>query len=157
MNKVIDVTTDCKTFLQLSGTEVFKLLKLRSEVFVVEQNCIFLDPDKYDMDCHHMLCWNGDTLIGCTRLLPPNVTFLNMSIGRVAVSPEWRGYKIGRLLMLKSIEKLYHFYGKKPITIGAQLYLKTFYESIGFKGVGNLYLEDGIEHIEMTLIYTNPN
>ena len=141
----------CKPFDELSPHEVYNILKLRSEVFVVEQNCVFLDADSKDFFCHHIMCIEHDKLIGYTRILPPGVSYVESSIGRVVTSLSARKTGIGKMLMQKSIESLYALYGKVSIKIGAQLYLKEFYESFAFKQSSDIYIEDDIEHIEMTL------
>ena len=137
-----------KEFRDLTPHEVYEILRLRSEVFVVEQNCVFLDADNKDMECAHLMI-RTDILAGTTRPVPPGITFREMSIGRVATHPSARRSGIGKLLMEKSIDYLYLRYGAAPIRIGAQLYLKRFYESFGFMQDGEVYDEDGIDHIEM--------
>ncbi len=96
-----------------------------------------------------MMGWDGELLAAYNRLLPPGKSFNNMSIGRVLTAKDYRNKNLGRELMKRSIEELNRLFGSQPITIGAQLYLKRFYEGLGFKQVGEIYLEDGIKHIEM--------
>jgi ElaA protein len=132
--------------------ELYQLLRLRSEVFVVEQNCVFLDMDNKDQDCWHLLGWKGHLLAASTRLVPPGIAYDEMSIGRVVSSPQARGEGIGRALMEESIAACYKLFGHNPIRIGAQLYLEKFYTSLGFKTAGEIYLEDGIKHVEMLLM-----
>ena len=139
----------CQHFSELSQHELYAILRLRSEVFVVEQNCVFLDMDDKDQQCWHVSGWQNDQLIAYTRLVPPGLAYPEPSIGRVVTSPAVRKLGAGRKLMQYSIEKIFSIYGKQPIKIGAQLYLKNFYESLGFSQSGKKYLEDGIEHIEM--------
>ena len=134
---------------ELTVASLYALLKLRCEVFVVEQNCVFLDMDNKDQQSWHICGWSKEELVAYTRLVPPNVAYKQPSIGRVVTSPTVRNSGIGRKLMEFSIEKLFSLFGKTDIKIGAQLYLKKFYESLGFKQEGDMYLEDGIEHIEM--------
>jgi ElaA protein len=141
----------CKSFSDLTTHELYTVLQLRNEVFVVEQNCPYQDADNKDAGAFHFMGWRGNKLLAYTRLLPPGLTFKNASIGRVVTSPAVRGSGIGRELMQQSIEKLYSLSGSVPIEIGAQLYLKKFYESLGFIQSSEMYLEDGIEHIEMIL------
>lgn len=138
-----------KKFEELSLHELYAILKLRSEVFVVEQNCVFLDQDDKDQDCYHFMGWLDDTLAAYTRIVPPGVSYTEPSIGRVVTSPAARGGGIGKELMLQSIEQVYILYSKTPIRIGAQVYLNKFYTSLGFEPSGDIYLEDGIEHLEM--------
>lgn len=138
-----------KPFDILTLQELYAILRLRTEVFVVEQNCVFQDMDNKDQHCFHIMCWQDKLLIAYTRLVPPGLSYKEPSIGRVVTSPAARGNGTGRLLMEKSIEEIIHLYGKTPIRIGAQLYLKKFYESLGFSQTSNIYDEDGIDHIEM--------
>ena len=141
----------CKPFGKLTPFELYDLLRLRSEVFVVEQNCVFLDMDNKDQIAYHLLGYNENTLVASTRLLASNTAYKQMSIGRVVTSPSYRKFGAGKELMQKSIDKCYELFGDEDIKIGAQLYLKRFYESFGFKQNGEIYLEDEIEHIEMIL------
>ena len=138
-------------FSGLSLEELYALLRLRSEIFVVEQNCVFLDMDDRDQLSHHLLGWHNNKLYAYTRLVPPGISYAEPSIGRVVNSPQARGSGIGRLLMHESISQVYLLHGKQPIRIGAQLYLKKFYESFGFSQTGDVYDEDGIDHIKMLL------
>lgn len=138
-----------KKFAELTPDELYELLRLRSEVFVVEQNCVFLDMDNKDQHCYHLLGWLDGKLIASTRLVPPGIAYPLPSIGRVVTSPACRGTGSGKLLMVKSIEACEQLFGKQPIKIGAQVYLIKFYSSYGFSVSGDIYMEDGIEHIEM--------
>lgn len=139
-----------KTFDALTAAEVYALLKLRSEVFVVEQNCVFLDMDDKDHMCHHLLGYKGNLLAAYTRIVPMGVSYPDYpSIGRVITSPQARGEGLGKILMEESIQRLFSLYGHVPIKIGAQLYLKKFYESLGFVQCGDVYDEDGIPHLPM--------
>lgn len=141
---------ECKHFNDLLPYELYRILQLRSEVFVVEQNCVYQDMDNKDLDAWHLMGWEDNKLVAHTRLLAPGISYeKEPSIGRVVSSPAVRGRGIGRLLMEKSIEEVYTLYGKQPIRIGAQLYLKAFYSSLGFIAEGDVYLEDDIEHITM--------
>lgn len=142
----------CKSFRDLTVYELYAILRLRSEVFVVEQNCVFLDMDNKDQHCYHLCGWDGDILAAYTRLVPPGVSFAEVSIGRVATSAQQRGMGTGKILMQKSIENCMLLFGKRPIRIGAQLYLRKFYESLGFTACSEVYLEDDIEHVEMILM-----
>ena len=138
-----------KPFDALTPHQLYAVLQLRNEVFVVEQQCVFQDADNNDQGSYHLMGFNGDTLVAYTRLLPPGLTYDQASIGRVVTAPAVRRYGVGKKLMQESIDAVYHLFGKGPIKIGAQLYLKAFYESFGFIQVGAPYLEDGIEHIYM--------
>ncbi|MGK2863297.1 MAG: GNAT family N-acetyltransferase [Chitinophagaceae bacterium] len=138
-----------KYFDTLTPKELYAILRLRTEVFVIEQACIFQDMDNKDPDCFHLMGWQNDILQAYTRLVPPGVSYEEPSIGRVVTSKTARRTGIGKQLMAKSIEEINRLYGKSPIKLGAQCYLKSFYESFGFVPAGNVYEEDGIPHIEM--------
>ena len=145
----MNITWSCKTFNSLTTDELYSILQVRNEVFVVEQNCVYQDCDDKDRFCYHFMGWQQNKLVAYTRLIPPGVAYEEISIGRVVTSPSIRGTKVGRELMLQSMEKLHELFGKSKIKIGAQLYLKNFYESLGFIQSSTTYLEDGIEHILM--------
>ena len=140
-----------KTFDQLRPDELYAILQLRSEVFVVEQNCVFQDMDDKDQVSHHLMGWQGKKLAAYARIVPAGISYVEFSIGRIVSSPGVRKQGIGRVLVDKSIQLAYTLHGKGIIRIGAQYYLRGFYESFGFKKAGDIYLEDGIEHIEMLL------
>ncbi|MFY8003598.1 MAG: GNAT family N-acetyltransferase [Chitinophagaceae bacterium] len=140
----------CLFFTDLTVNELYDLLRLRSEVFVVEQNCVFLDADNIDKQCFHLLGFNQyNELVASVRIVPPGVTYEYMSIGRVVSSPKYRGQGFGQQLMKKAIVACERLYGKQSIKIGAQCYLQRFYESFGFKQCGEIYMEDGIPHMPM--------
>lgn len=126
-------------------------MALRQEVFVVEQNCPYLDADGKDLLSWHLMGRDKQGKILCyTRLLPDGVSYSGYtSIGRVVSSPSVRGTGAGRVLMHRSIELCRHLFGPLPIKIGAQTYLLRFYESFGFQSTGEEYLEDGIPHTKM--------
>ena len=130
---------------------MYALLRLRNEVFIVEQNCPFPDLDGKDQQCHHLLGFNAETgtLLAYTRLIPPGLAYGCPSIGRVVTSAEARGMGMGRELMQRSISEITRLYGPCSIQIGAQRYLRDFYESFEFLQSGEGYLEDGIDHIPM--------
>ena len=139
-----------KTFAELTVNELYDLLKLRSEVFVVEQKCIFLDIDNNDQKAFHTIGYIGEEVVATTRLFDKNIMYNGyQSIGRVVGSPRHRGLGIGKALMQYSIQECERLFGKGPIKIGAQLYLKKFYGEQGFEQSGDVYLEDEIDHIPM--------
>jgi ElaA protein len=138
-----------KKFEALTPFELYAILQLRNEVFVVEQNCVFQDADDKDQTSWHLMGMQDDKLVAYTRLVPPGVSYAEPSIGRVVTSPQVRGTGIGKELMQRSIDECYRLFGEQPIKIGAQYYLKQFYGSLGFAQVSEIYLEDGIEHIYM--------
>lgn len=139
-----------KVFDELSPLELYNIMKLRIEVFIVEQNCVFQDADDKDQHCYHLTCWSDDhRLAAYTRLVPKGIAYDQSSIGRVITSSQFRNSGLGKELMRRSIDELFKLWGPQDIMIGAQVYLKKFYESFGFKQVSEMYLEDNIEHIKM--------
>jgi ElaA protein len=148
----MSITWSLKEFSALSVDELYAIIKLRNEVFVVEQNCVFQDADGKDLYAWHLMGFNeNNQLAAYTRLLPAGASFAEASIGTVVSAGFARNSGIGKELMTESIKTVYKLFGKQPIKIGAQLYLKKFYESFGFQQSSEVYLEDGIEHIEMLL------
>jgi len=146
----LKLTWSIRKFDELTNEELYQLLRLRSEVFVVEQQCNFLDMDNKDQKCTHLLGWKDDVLLAHSRIVPAGVSYEFPSIGRIVVSGKGRGMGLGVELLNVSIAELEGLFGKSVIRIGAQLYLKKFYESFGFQKTSEVYLEDEIEHIEMT-------
>lgn len=139
-----------KKFNELTPHELYTILQLRSEVFVVEQNCVYLDMDDKDQQSYHLMGLNqAQKLIAYTRLVPAGIAYEHPSIGRVVTSPSARRTGAGKELMKQSIHTCYELFGVQPIKIGAQLYLEKFYTDLGFKKCSDVYLEDGIEHIYM--------
>lgn len=140
---------EIKAFDALTVHELYDLLQLRSEIFVVEQNCVYLDLDGKDKVALHLLGVYDGAIVAHSRLFPAGVSFDNASIGRVTVSAKYRDRKWGHELMQHSIAGIAAHFNETKITIGAQLYLKKFYESHGFIQTSEMYLEDDIPHIEM--------
>jgi len=138
-----------KKFEELSSLELYEILQLRSEVFVVEQKCVFLDMDDKDQFSHHLQGKIDGKLAAVVRILPPGLAYDEPSIGRVVSSPLFRRKGVGIELMKTAINETISLYGDVPIKIGAQLYLKKFYESFGFLQCSDTYLEDDIPHIKM--------
>ncbi len=138
-----------KSFSELSTQELYDLLQLRSEVFVVEQDCVYQDVDGKDQKALHVLGTKDHKLVAYTRLFKPGYYFEEASIGRVVVAKNQRQFKYGYDIMKASIEAINTYYNETTIKISAQLYLKTFYNNLGFIEVGNTYLEDDIPHIAM--------
>jgi len=145
------ITWTCKPFNELSPAELYAILQLRNEIFVVEQNCVFQDADNKDQPSYHLMARKDGRLVAYTRLMPPGIAYEEASIGRVVSSITVRGSGIGRQLMQRSIDACRNLFGNTAIRIGAQLYLKEFYASLGFVPTGGIYPEDGIEHIQMLL------
>ena len=145
------MTWTFKKFGDLTPYELYSILQLRNEVFVVEQNCVFQDADNKDQPSWHLMGWDHETLVAYSRIIPAGVAYdLLPSIGRVVTSFKVRNTGIGKVLMKRSISELETLFGKTPIKLGGQLYLKKFYESLGFLQSSEIYLEDGIQHIQMT-------
>ncbi|WP_345225082.1 GNAT family N-acetyltransferase [Hymenobacter koreensis] len=146
----VTLTWTCKPFDHLALSELYALLQLRSEVFVVEQTCPFQDIDGQDQPALHLL---GHTpageLAAYARLFGPGQCYDEVSIGRVVVSPKYRRYGLGQALMREAIAACEQQYGPQPIKIGAQQYLTRFYQGFGFEQCSDMYLEDGIPHIYM--------
>ncbi len=138
-----------KTFSELTTEELYAILQLRSEVFVVEQDCVYQDLDFKDQKSLHVLGLKNDKIIAYTRIFKPGDYFKEASIGRVVVKDSERKYGYGHDLIEASIKAVEDHYNTKEITISAQVYLTKFYNSHGFKKVSDEYLEDGIPHIEM--------
>jgi len=138
-----------KKFDELTPMELYSILRLRNEVFVVEQNCVFQDADNKDPASYHLMGWKNEKLIAYSRIIPAGIAYDLPSIGRVVTSPEARRNGTGKELMKESIEAIKKLFGNVSIKLGAQLYLKNFYESFQFVQSSRVYLEDGIEHIEM--------
>ena len=138
-----------KKFAELTPFELYNIIWLRNQVFVVEQNCVFQDADHKDEASIHI--YGNDEngkIVAYARIVPPGMIYPEASIGRVVTNPDCRKYGAGRELMARTMAFINKNY-KTPVRIGAQLYLKAFYEGFGFLQVGDIYLEDGIEHIIM--------
>ena len=141
-----------KSFAALTNIELYALLRLRCEIFVVEQNCVYLDVDNNDQKAFHTLGYIGDELVATTRLFEKGIMYDGyQSIGRVLTAQKYRRTGAGKDLMNYSIKECERLFGKGPIKIGAQMYLKKFYSEFGFEQSGDMYDEDGIDHIPMIL------
>ncbi|MEZ4910749.1 MAG: GNAT family N-acetyltransferase [Saprospiraceae bacterium] len=139
-----------RTFYDLSLDELYEILRLRQEVFVVEQTCPYMDLDNKDQKSLHLLGFYGGKIVSYCRLLPEGVSYPGFtSIGRVITSKEVRGYGFGKIMLQEAIQTLNKLYPKYPIKIGAQKYLNEYYASLGFIDQGIEYLEDNIWHIIM--------
>ena len=138
-----------KTFSELTTKELYQILQLRSEVFVVEQNCIYQDIDGKDEKAIHIIGVVQNKIVAYTRCFKPDEYFKEASIGRVVVKKNERKLKRGNQIMIHSVKTIEKLFQTKTIIISAQSHLKFFYNNFGFYSVGNEYLEDGIPHIEM--------
>ena len=141
-----------KSFAELSSLELYKILQLRINVFMLEQDCLYPECDDKDLKGKHLFAMDGDSRIAYARLLPPNVSYPDCSsIGRVVVHADYRMHQYGQILMDKAIEQTKMDYPEVPIRISAQEYLKRFYTGLGFQIESDVYLEDNIPHLEMAL------
>ncbi|MBN2806805.1 MAG: GNAT family N-acetyltransferase [Prolixibacteraceae bacterium] len=140
-----------RSFEELSNRELYGILRLRSEIFVVEQDCVYNDLDGLDQDAMHLLALEKGQVVAYVRILKPNTRFPEASIGRVVTRMEFRHRGISTLLMKKAIAFIQQKMKTNAISISAQSYLLNFYKSLGFRAVGEEYLEDGIPHFEMLL------
>ncbi|MGB7785302.1 MAG: GNAT family N-acetyltransferase [Salinimicrobium sp.] len=138
-----------KTFEALGLHELYELLRLRSEVFVVEQDCVYQDIDGKDEKALHVLGYDNEKLVAYTRVFPPGIYFAEAAIGRVVVRENSRKNKYGHEILKASVKAIEERFQTKKIKLSAQTYLTKFYESHGFTQVGEGYLEDGIPHIAM--------
>ena len=138
-----------KSFSDLTKEELYNILSLRSEVFIVEQNCAYQDIDQKDQFALHVFLKKNNQIIAYTRIFKPNDYFEYSSIGRVVVLKKERASKIGSQIMSFSIKKIEEIFNETKIKISAQKHLISFYEKLGFKTIGEEYLEDGIPHIAM--------
>ncbi|MDR2283639.1 MAG: GNAT family N-acetyltransferase [Sphingobacterium sp.] len=148
------VSVVLKFFDELTNIELYEVLRLRSEVFVVEQNCIYLDPDGKDPKSHHVLLYVEGHLAGYSRVLPAGLSYEQVSLGRVLVNPDFRGKGLGNTIVDEAIKACYAIFGKVDIKIGAQHHLSKMYQSLGFFPDGEPYDEDGIMHIDMLKVYS---
>ncbi len=148
----METSWTCTIFSALTTLELYKILQLRNEVFIVEQNCPYQDCDEKDFAAHHLCAWQNNQLVAYTRLLPPGISYPEQaSIGRVLTALSVRRQNLGKELMTRSIREIYTLFGRVDIAIGAQFYLKNFYEAFSFIQASELYLEDDIPHIRMEL------
>lgn len=138
-----------KRFRELTVDELYKILALRAEVFVVEQNCVYNDIDGRDLRSTHMWIQERGKIVAYIRLLDKGVSYDEASIGRVVVAKEERGRGLAKKIMREGIKFLTERSAEKKITIGAQEYLKSFYQSLGFVEISDVYDEDGIPHLDM--------
>ena len=145
-------TIEIKKFDELTARELYDVLKLRQDVFVIEQTCIYTDMDGCDFLCRHALLRNNDgELIGYLRILPPGQTFDTAAIGRVLVQEDARGRGAARQLMTEALNFIRDTLMQRQVKLSAQRYLVKFYESLGFAAISEGYVEDGIPHIDMML------
>lgn len=140
-----------KSFEELTNEELYAVLKLRFEVFVIEQNCLDIDPDGKDKVSMHLMLEDDGKIIGCARILPPKVSYDEPSIGRIALDKSYRGKGLGREIVQKCIDFIHNIMKIREIRISGQEYLLDFYKSFGFVVTKGPYLEDKIPHYQMLL------
>ena len=155
----MNIIWQLKKFEELLPMELYRILQLRQEVFVVEQNCPYIDADEKDLQAYHLMGvifldstksdYNKTKLIAYSRIVFPKVSYDEISIGRVVTHPAYRHTGAGIKLMEESLLQINILFGKVPVRIGAQYYLIDFYKKFGFKPIDDIYLEDGIKHIIM--------
>lgn len=147
------LSVKCKPFPELHPDELYAILRLRQEVFMLEQNCLYLDLDGHDQHAHHLMILDPEeNLVAYARLFNTGMPYPNyLSIGRVVSHPRHRKKEYGKYLMRVAIDRVRKIYGHHPVKIGAQAYLTSFYHSFGFRDIGQYYLEDGIPHLKMVL------
>ncbi len=143
------IVWETKYFNELTVEELYGLLRLREQVFIIEQNCIYPDLDNKDQKAIHILGKLDGKIIAYSRIFKSGDYFETASIGRVVTDNSYRNLKIGHTLVAKSIQEIKNYFKQDFITISAQCYLLGFYKSLGFEPIGEEYLEDNIPHIRM--------
>ena len=141
--------TITKTFSELDTEDLYQILRLRSEVFVVEQDCVYQDIDNKDQNAIHLYFKENDEIVAYTRIFNAGHYYENPCIGRVVVSKKNRGKDLGKKIMIDSIEYIKQNIKAEKIELSAQKYLDKFYKDLGFYKIGEDYLEDGIPHQRM--------
>lgn len=146
----MDLHWSCVRLDELSARELYALLRLRAEVFVVEQRCAYLDPDGLDLEAWHLLGRDASgALQACARLLDDGEAAGPCRIGRVVTAPAARGAGLGRQLMQQALAHCQRLWPARPVLLGAQAHLQRFYAGLGFVPISDVYDEDGIPHIDM--------
>ncbi len=138
-----------KHFSQLSTQELYEALRLRSLVFVVEQDCVYLDLDNLDQEAYHVFGWENDVLVAYARILAPGAHYTEPAIGRLVTHPDYRRRDFGKQIFDFALTECERIFETRHTRIMAQVYLRRFYEGFGYEQVSEEFLEDGIPHIEM--------
>ena len=138
-------------FNSISKDELYDVLSLWKRVFIIEQDCFYEDLDYSDQDANHLLLYEDNKLIAYSRVFPPGIKYDAASIGRIVTDLDYRGKGYGKIITQESIQFLKNNFPESDISISAQYRLVDFYENLGFEREGNIYLEDDIDHIKMTL------
>lgn len=144
-----------KKFKDLTVEEIYQILKIRTEVFIVEQNCVYQDCDGKDRSSYHLFGEENGKIVAYLRVLEKGISFDEISIGRVLITKDYRGKGLSREMMLNALRFIENNLKEKEVKISAQKYLIDFYKSLGFKETSDVYLEDNIPHIDM--IYKSIN
>lgn len=143
------MTFQSLNFSELKTQQLYDILQLRSEVFVVEQDCVYQDIDDYDQPAIHILAYDKEILVAYARILPAKTYFEELSIGRIIIKKSYRGQANGHELMAFCIKYIVKHFKPETIKLSAQQHLKSFYQKHGFQQRGDGYLEDGIPHVAM--------
>ena len=143
-----------RNFDSISKEELYDVLSLRQRVFIIEQDCFYEDLDYSDQEANHLLLYKDKKLIGYSRVFPPGIKYDAASIGRIVVDDKFRGMEYGKMITTESIKFIKNNFPKSDIFISAQFRLVHFYENLGFKIEGSVYLEDNIDHIKMVMAGT---
>lgn len=141
-----------KPFAKLSTEELYQILKIRQEVFIVEQTCYYLDADGYDQQAVHIWAEKEGEILAYSRVFEPGIKYKEASIGRVLTNPNYRKNNLGKILIRFSINTIEARFHTQLIRISAQDYLLRFYSAFGFQDTGKKYLEDDIPHTEMVRV-----
>lgn len=144
-----------KEFNELNIYELYEILKLRNEIFIIEQKCIYQDIDEKDKDCFHIFSMKHSKVCSYLRVLRPFIRYKEVSIGRVLTSEKYRDNKLSKTNIILALDFIKISLNEKKVRISAQEHLINFYSTIGFKKVSETYLEDGIPHVEMLIDLTN--
>jgi ElaA protein len=145
----MSLSWEWKRFDDLTADEVYTILCVRQQVFVLEQECLYLDADGKDRQSFHLMGFDGDELVAYARILDAGVSYPEVSMGRILTTEKARGTGAGIELMEVGLQQIQDLYGSVPIRISAQTYLLQFYQKFGFESTGKEYLEDEIPHTEM--------
>ena len=140
-----------KTFNELTNTELYNILQERTNVFVVEQKCPYPEVDGKDVQSYHLYKEQDGEIVAYLRILPPGVSYAELSIGRVLVKKEYRGQRLAHELMARALQFIEDELNETTVKIQAQDYLRNFYSSFGFEAISEVYLDDGIPHVDMLL------